>query len=208
MTPLVWWPATRSQRERIVEAASRSACGRGQTPSVVADRFLVVCRGHDEPAADLTVARRTGGVATERVAAWVASFLASDRRNLAVFEDGVHALGDPAVIARSRVCWELPHGVAWPMFAGENAAAIVDSMSMHRGGSRTILLFRMPPKWQPPADGASLSEEQLQTLRTSLCAVMSDVYDWDAWLIWNRHVSALPGIVVERDAEPGVAPRL
>jgi hypothetical protein len=61
----------------------------------------------------------------------------------------------------------------------------------------------MPVDWQTPGDGASLSAEQRHTVRGSLCAVMSDIYDWDAWLIWNRHVSALPGIDVEQDAEPG-----
>lgn len=203
MTPLVWWPATRAQRERIFEAASRSACGCGNTPSPDGDRFLLVCRGHELPSADLAAGRTAGGILTEEVAEWIAPFLAADQRHLAVFEDVVHSLDDPVVAARSRACWELPHGLAWPMFAGEDAAAIVDAISMHRGGPRTILLFRMPPNWQTPDDGALLSVDQLQTLRVSVCAVMSDVYDWDAWLIWNRHVSALPGIDFEQDAEPG-----
>ena len=206
MIPLVWWPATRAQRERIFAAATQSACGCSTTPSPAGDRFVLVCRGHDLPATDLDAGRTAGGIPTETVAEWIATFLAANQRHLAVFEDVVHSPGDPAIAARSRACWELPHDVAWPMFAGEDAAAVVDALSMHRGGTRTILLFRMPSKWQPPDDGAMLTEDQLQTLRGSVCALMSDAYDHDAWLIWNRHVSVLPGIVVEGDAEPGVAP--
>lgn len=205
MTPLVWWPATRAQRERIVEAASRSSCGSGHTPSSDGDRFLLVCRGHDPPAANLDAGRAAGGVPGERVAAWIASFLAADRRHLAVFEDVIHSPGDVAVLACTRESWELPHGVAWPMFAGEDAAAVHDVMTMHHGGPRTIVLFRLPPHWPVPGDGASLSVKLLQSLRESVCAVMSDVYDGDACLIWDRQVSAVLRVSVEQDAEPGTA---
>jgi len=204
MTPLVWWPATRTQRERIVDAASRSACGSGHIPSSGGDRFLLVCRGHDMPAVDLDTGRAAGAVPVEKVATWIAAFLAADRRHLAVFEDVIHSPGDSAVLARTRACWELPHGLGWPMRAGEDAAAVHDAMSMHRGGPRTILLYRTPPHWQAPSNGASLSAEQLQLLRESVCTVLSDVYDGDAWLIWTRHASTLPSISVEQDAEAGV----
>lgn len=205
MTPLVWWLATRAQRQRIVEAASRSSCGYGHAPSSDGDRFLLVCRGHDPPAANLDAGRAAGGVPSDRVAAWIANFLAADRRHLAVFEDVIHSPGDFAVLACTREYWELPQGVAWPMFAGESAAAVHDAMSMHRGGPRTVLLFRLPPHWPVPGNGASLSVKLLQSLRESVCAVMSDVYDGDAWLIWDRHASTVLRVSIEQDAEPGIA---
>lgn len=205
MTPLVWWPATVAQRERIVEAASRSSCGSGHVPSSEGDQFLLVCRGDDPPSADLDAGRAAGGVPGERVAEWIATFLRADRRHLAVFEDVIHSAGDPAVLACSREYWELPHGLGWPMRAGEDAAAVHDAMSMHRGGPRTILLFRTLPRWWTPGERASLPEENCQSLRESVCAVMTDVYDGDAWLIWNRHASTTLPASVEHDAEAGIA---
>jgi len=204
MKPLFRWLATPAQRERIVAAAARSVCGSDITPSPEDDRFTLVCRGHDPPGADLDAGRAEGGVPVGKVAEWIATFLAADRRHLALFEDPVHSIDDPAVVARDRPCWVLPHGVAWPMVAGEDAAAVLAAISMHRGGPRTILLFRMPSDWRAPGDGAPLATERLEALRAAVCAVLTDGYDGDAWLIWDRRVSTLPGIDLDHDTEPGM----
>lgn len=192
---LAWFPGSADHGRRIEAAVAASALGSGFGPPRSGDQQLVVVRGASDPGPDLARGRIEGRVPDDIVARWFATFLGSSPHALITLEDRIHSPRDPAVLRRSRPGWWLPHGVAWPIVAGESAADALTALALLRGGPLLYGFHRLPPDWPQPADGTELSGADLSALRSSLVAVITDVYDWDGYIVWQRgdHDPSLPG---------------
>jgi hypothetical protein len=111
--------------------------------------------------------------------------------NLVTIEDSVHSSSDRAVLTRDRPMWILPHGVAWPVFANESQRDAKTSLENLRGGTYLIGFHRLRSDSKLPTDGAVLSLTDLKMLQSTMKAVMTDVYDWDGYILWKRAFSGM-----------------
>ncbi len=203
MSNLAWVLATSAHVAKIEAAVAGSILGSTFGSRQPGDDIMVVLRGEAPPGVDLSSGRSEGGLPSDLIAQWFAKFLHEDQHALVTLEDQIHSRNDPAVQRRDRPVWCLPHGVAWPIFAMEAAADASGALAMFRGGSLFYGFHRLPEGWTPPGDGAELAESDLVVLGASLVAVMTDVYDWDGLLLWERgeQVSSLFG-ADSRQAHP------
>ena len=194
-TSISWFPATAAHCRRAESASAGSMLGADFGPREPGDRVRVVVRGDAGLGLDLSAGRPEGAVPIDDVAAWIAAFLRFDRQRLVTMEDVVHRLDDPAVSRRERPAWGLPDGVAWPIRPGDSPEAIRQSLAMFRGGPALLGFHRPSTSGTPPDDGAVLSSADLDALRDGLVATMTDVFDWDGWIVWKRDRAdpSLPG---------------
>ena len=201
MEKLRWLPATAAHVQKIESAVANSILGSTFGSRQPGDNVRLVLRGDSPPSTDLSHGRPEGGVPTDVVAHWFAEFLNEDQHALVLLEDLVHSRSDPAVLRRDRSVWCFPAGVAWPIFGRETADDASRALAMLRGGPLFYGFYRLPSGWTLPDDGAELRDADLAVLHAHLVAVMTDVYDWDGLLLWERgdRVASRFGVDVRPD---------
>jgi len=185
METLRWLPATEAHVRKIESDTAWWVLGTAFGPWRPGDEVHLVLRGDSPPSADLFCGRSEGGVPDDVIARWLSEFCA-DRQALVILGDMVGSRNDPAILRCDRPVWNLPAGLAWPIFQGETADDALRAIIMSHGGPIFNAFYRLPSGWTPPADGVELRDANLATLHAHLVGVMTDVYDEDGRLLWGR----------------------
>ena len=191
MSNLIWFRAQARHINRIESAIKDSSLGGISSEQLQAGSIQVVVQGTAGLEEDLSRGRVEGAIPMEEIASWFARFLKENEHGLVALADVIHSPNDSAVIERQRPGWWLSHGVVWPLFAGETVNDAEKALNLLRGGPQFFGFYKLPVTWTLPQDGAALSRNDLDVLRSSLVAAMIDVYDWDGLILWKRDVCDL-----------------
>jgi hypothetical protein len=118
----------------------------------------------------------------------VIRYLKRTPNGLVLFEDPVSSPSDPYLATHEHPpYWCYGDRVYWPVLAaGANYHTAEQAMAWS-AGMRVIVAFSRLPREIPLSSGPLVfSDQALQEVASSLTRLVTDVFDWEGYMVWQR----------------------